>query len=63
MLVSATTNGATPLVMASRNGHLDVADYLLDRCNADIEQVCNLQCCTRAFYFVEIVGMMCCLGQ
>ncbi|XP_077556474.1 protein fem-1 homolog CG6966 [Haemaphysalis longicornis] len=39
MLVSATTNGATPLVMASRNGHLDVADYLLDRCQADIEQV------------------------
>lgn len=38
-LVSATTNGATPLVMASRNGHLDVADYLLDRCHADIEQV------------------------
>lgn len=38
-LVSATTNGATPLVMASRNGHLDVADYLLDRCQADIEQV------------------------
>ncbi|KAM7284980.1 protein fem-1 homolog CG6966 isoform X1 [Ixodes scapularis] len=39
MLVSATTNGATPLVMASRNGHLEVADYLLEKCHADIEQV------------------------
>ncbi|CAN7939087.1 unnamed protein product [Ixodes hexagonus] len=46
MLVSATTNGATPLVMASRNGHLDVADYLLEKCHADIEQVwCHFQGC------------------
>ncbi|XP_035220357.1 protein fem-1 homolog C-like [Stegodyphus dumicola] len=38
-LVSSRTNGATPLVMACRNGHLDVAVYLLEKCNADIEQV------------------------
>lgn len=42
MLVSATTNGATPLVMASRNGHLEVADYLLEKCHADIEQVLSI---------------------
>ncbi|KAK7873054.1 hypothetical protein R5R35_000340 [Gryllus longicercus] len=38
MLVGAKTNGATPLVMACRNGHYDVAEYLIERCNADIEQ-------------------------
>nr|CAD7599736.1 unnamed protein product [Timema genevievae] len=38
MLVAAKTNGATPLVMACRNGHYDVAEYLIERCNADIEQ-------------------------
>ncbi|XP_071449771.1 protein fem-1 homolog CG6966 isoform X1 [Hetaerina americana] len=37
MLVSAKTNGSTPLVMACRNGHCDVAEYLIERCNADIE--------------------------
>ncbi|XP_067124477.1 protein fem-1 homolog C [Centruroides vittatus] len=39
MLVSIRVNGATPLVMAARNGHLEVAEYLLGKCNADIEQV------------------------
>ncbi|XP_043204880.1 protein fem-1 homolog C-like isoform X1 [Amphibalanus amphitrite] len=39
LLVSTRTNGATPLVMACRNGHRDVAEYLLDRCAADPEQV------------------------
>lgn len=38
-LVSARTNGATPLTMAARNGHLEVAEYLIEHCNADIEQV------------------------
>ncbi|XP_063229750.1 protein fem-1 homolog CG6966 isoform X2 [Bacillus rossius redtenbacheri] len=38
MLVAAKTNGATPLVMACRNGHYDVAEYLIERCSADIEQ-------------------------
>ncbi|KAF4527513.1 hypothetical protein B566_EDAN016210, partial [Ephemera danica] len=38
MLVSAKTNNATPLVMACRFGHFDVAEYLIERCNADIEQ-------------------------
>lgn len=38
MLVTAKTHGATPLVVACRNGHYDVAEYLIQRCNADIEQ-------------------------
>jgi len=38
MLVATKTNGATPLVMACRNGHYDVVEYLVTRCNADLEQ-------------------------
>lgn len=38
MLVAARTSGATPLVIACRNGHYDVAEYLIEKCNADIEQ-------------------------
>ncbi|KAL2713882.1 protein fem-1 CG6966-like isoform X1, partial [Vespula squamosa] len=38
ILVSTTTHGATPLVMACRNGHYDVAEYLVVKCGADIEQ-------------------------
>lgn len=37
-LVGAKTNGATPLVMACRNGHYDVAEYLIEKCGANIEQ-------------------------
>lgn len=37
-LVGATTHGATPLVMACRNGHYDVVEYLIEKCGADIEQ-------------------------
>ncbi|XP_063982559.1 protein fem-1 homolog CG6966 isoform X2 [Diachasmimorpha longicaudata] len=37
-LVSAKTHGATPLVMACRNGHYDVAEYLIEKCGADVEQ-------------------------
>ncbi|XP_043276801.1 protein fem-1 homolog CG6966 isoform X2 [Venturia canescens] len=37
-LVDAKTHDATPLVMACRNGHYDVAEYLIDKCGADIEQ-------------------------
>uniref|UniRef100_A0A6P7FQE1 Protein fem-1 homolog CG6966-like n=1 Tax=Diabrotica virgifera virgifera TaxID=50390 RepID=A0A6P7FQE1_DIAVI len=38
MLVAAKTSGATPLVIACRNGHYDVAEYLIEKCHADIEQ-------------------------
>lgn len=37
-LVSARTNGATPLVLSCRNGHKEVVAYLIDRCDADVEQ-------------------------
>jgi len=37
-LVSAQTNGATPLVLSCRNGHKDVVEYLVERCNANVEQ-------------------------
>jgi len=37
-LVSATTNGATPLVLSCRNGHREVVEYLVERCRADVEQ-------------------------
>lgn len=38
-LVGTQTQGATPLIMACRNGHHQVVEYLVERCNADIEQV------------------------
>ncbi|XP_046556474.1 protein fem-1 homolog C-like [Haliotis rubra] len=38
-LIHAKTNGATPLIMACRNGHLEVVKYLVESCTADIEQV------------------------
>jgi len=37
-LVSAKTNGATPLVLSCRNGHKEVVEYLVERCRADVEQ-------------------------
>ena len=37
-LVSAKTNGATPLVLACRNGHMDVVEYLVEKCAANVEQ-------------------------
>ncbi|NWX41092.1 FEM1C protein, partial [Steatornis caripensis] len=37
MLMSEKTNGATPLLMAARYGHLDMVEYLLDHCSASIE--------------------------
>ncbi|CAG2115991.1 unnamed protein product [Medioppia subpectinata] len=39
LIVSLRTNGATPLLIAARNGYLNVLEYLVDKCNADIEQV------------------------
>lgn len=38
MLVSSKTGGCTPLLIACRNGHYDVVQYLLKRCQADVEQ-------------------------
>lgn len=38
MLVSAKTGGATPLLIACRNGHYDIVQYLLKRCQANVEQ-------------------------
>lgn len=37
-LVSSRTAGATPLVIAARNGHYDIVHYLLNKTNADVEQ-------------------------
>ncbi|XP_065560457.1 protein fem-1 homolog C-like isoform X2 [Artemia franciscana] len=36
-IIAAKTNGATPLLAACRNGHLEVVQYLLERCNANVE--------------------------
>lgn len=38
MIVSMKTAGATPLVIASRNGHYDIVNYLLTHTNADVEE-------------------------
>lgn len=38
MLVSSKTGGATPLVIAARNGHYDTVYYLLNKTHADCEQ-------------------------
>ncbi|CAF0811407.1 unnamed protein product [Brachionus calyciflorus] len=37
-IVSTKYNGATSLIMACRNGHLDVVEYLVDTCQAGLEQ-------------------------
>ncbi|XP_058056888.1 protein fem-1 homolog CG6966 isoform X1 [Anopheles bellator] len=37
-LVMMKTTGATPLLIACRNGHFDVVQYLIKRCHADVEQ-------------------------
>jgi len=39
MLISCPYSGTTPLAIACKNGHLKVAQYLIDHCNADVEQV------------------------
>ncbi|XP_067087289.1 protein fem-1 homolog C [Osmerus mordax] len=36
-IISDKTNGATPLLMASRYGHLDLVEYLLECCCAPVE--------------------------
>ncbi|XP_063696798.1 protein fem-1 homolog CG6966 isoform X3 [Culicoides brevitarsis] len=38
LLVSAKTGGATPLLIACRNGHYDIVMFLLKRCQANVEQ-------------------------
>lgn len=37
-LVSSRTTGATPLVIAARNGHYDIVYYLLTHTNVDVEE-------------------------
>ena len=39
LVVEAKTDGATPLIMACRNGHLGIVEYLVEKCQADVEQV------------------------
>ncbi|KAB7499268.1 Protein fem-1-like protein C [Armadillidium nasatum] len=39
LLVNSRTNGATPLVVASKNGHIYCVEYLVDHCSSDLEQV------------------------
>lgn len=36
-LMAEKTNGATPLLMAARYGHLDTVEYLLEQCSAVVE--------------------------
>lgn len=36
-IVNTKTGGSTPLVMACRNGHLEIAKFLVMRCKADLE--------------------------
>ncbi|XP_005992113.1 protein fem-1 homolog C [Latimeria chalumnae] len=36
-LLAEKTNGATPLLMAARYGHLEVVEYLLESCGAPVE--------------------------
>lgn len=54
MLVAAKTSGATPLVIACRNGHYDVAEYLIEKCNADIEQIGSGMLKISSFYVVML---------
>ena len=37
-MVSAKTNGTTPLVLSCANGHQEVVEYLLNKCSASVEQ-------------------------
>ncbi|XP_017758319.1 PREDICTED: protein fem-1 homolog CG6966 isoform X1 [Eufriesea mexicana] len=37
-LVSTTSHDTTPLVIACRNGHYDVAEYLIEKCGANVNQ-------------------------
>lgn len=37
-LVSTKSHGTTPLVIACRNGHYDVAEYLIEKCGANVNQ-------------------------
>ena len=38
-LVRTKTGGATPLVIAAKNGHISCVEYLVEKCLADVEQV------------------------
>ena len=36
-LTGEVASGGTPLLIAARYGHLDVVEYLVDRCGASVE--------------------------
>ena len=38
-IVNSRTNGATPLIMSAKHGHLTCVDYLVENCHSDIELV------------------------
>ena len=38
-IVRDLTNGTTPLIIAAKNGHMNCVEFLVDKCNANIEQV------------------------
>ncbi|KAJ6219888.1 hypothetical protein RDWZM_005700 [Blomia tropicalis] len=38
-LISAKLDGTTPVLVATRNGHCHMLRYLIEECNADVEQV------------------------
>ena len=37
--VNALIDGQTLLIVAIKNGHYDICEFLIKKCNADIEQV------------------------
>jgi hypothetical protein len=47
--VSVLQHGFTPLHLASYSGHLDVVQYLLDKCGADVHAKDNASEFDRAF--------------
>ncbi len=47
------------MLMACRNGHLDVVEYLVERCGADIEQAGSGKCNLQLIIFLKTVKAYC----